>query len=111
MYHEPADTIDPAALKRHMQILASMGLVSRISEIDVLGDEPEFQAKQYSDVLAVCMNEPTCTSYGVWGISDLYGSTVLSDRYPINLGDSLLWDENFKPKPAVDSLKSVLKQH
>jgi endo-1,4-beta-xylanase len=108
VYHTPADDIDPVVLKQHIQTLAALGLESRISEIDVLGDDPFYQAKQYSDVLAVCLSEPTCTSYGVWGITDLYGSTTLSDRYPIMLGDSLLWDENYKAKPAYKSIQDTL---
>lgn len=107
VYHVPADIIDSASLKRHIQVLASLGIVSRISEIDVLGDDPTFQAKQYADVLKVCLSEPTCTSYGIWGITDLYGSTTLSDRYPVVSGDSLLWDINYTPKPALKSLQTV----
>lgn len=108
VYHEP-DLIDPAVLQRHIQILASMGVSSRISEIDVLGDDKEVQAKQYADVLSVCLSEPTCTSYTTWGISDLYGSTNLSDRYPVKFGKSLLWDEDYIPKPALSSLQQTLK--
>lgn len=110
VYHTPADTINLAELKQHIQILASLGIESRISEIDVLGDDPSKQAKQYADVLQVCLSEPSCKSYGVWGITDLYGSTALSDRYPIIPGDSLLWDTYYKPKPALESLRAVLKQ-
>lgn len=109
VYHTPADEIDPVVLKSHIKILASLGLESRISEIDVLGDDPNFQAKQYSEVLRVCLSEPTCTSYGIWGITDLYGSTTLSDRYPVVLGDSLIWDESYIAKPALLSLQAELK--
>lgn len=110
VYHAPADTIDTTILKKHIQQLASMGLNSRISEIDVLGDDPNYQAEQYSDVLKVCLSEPTCTSYGTWGITDLYGSTTLADRYPIMLGDSLLWNEHYSPKSAIESMKMVLRK-
>lgn len=110
VYHSPADTIDPAVLKQHIQVLAALGIESRISEIDVLGDDPTFQAKQYADVLRVCLSEPTCTSYGIWGVTDLYGSTALSDRYPIVLGDSLLWDATYTAKPALKSLQEILSQ-
>lgn len=108
VYHSPADNIDSKVLRSHIQTLAALGLESRISEIDVLGDDPKFQAKQYSSVLQVCLSEPSCTSYGIWGITDLYGSTTLSDRYPIVLGDSLIWDESYNPKPALKSLQGVL---
>jgi endo-1,4-beta-xylanase len=110
VYHAPADTIDPTVLRQHIQSLAALGIVSRISEIDVLGDDPAYQATQYADVLRVCIAEPTCTSYGVWGITDLYGSTTLADRYPIRYGDSLLWDTEYTPKPVLQSLQRVLSQ-
>lgn len=110
VYHEPADTIEPNVLKQHIQTLAALGIDSRISEIDVLGDDPVFQANQYAEVLRVCIAEPTCTSYGVWGVTDLFGSTALSDRYPVILGDSLIWDKLYNPKSALESLKTVLKQ-
>jgi endo-1,4-beta-xylanase len=110
VYHSPADDINPAVLKSHIQTLATLGLESRISEIDVLGDDPTFQAQQYSSVLQVCISEPTCTSYGIWGITDLYGSTTLSDRYPIVHGDSLIWGLDYAPKPALESLLATLKQ-
>ncbi len=110
VYHKPADTIDPAQLKQHIQALASLGVVSRISEIDVLGDEPDFQSQQFSDVLRACLSEPTCTSYGIWGVTDLYGSTTLSDRYPVMLGDSLLWGNDYIPKPSMQRLQETLKE-
>lgn len=110
VYHAK-DNVDPEVLKRHIQILANMGLVSRISENDVLGDDPELQAKQYSDILQVCLEEASCASYGTWGVSDLYGSTTASDRYPVVLGDSLLWDENYMPKPALTTLQDTLKRY
>jgi endo-1,4-beta-xylanase len=110
VYHAPADTIDPIVLKQHIEVLASMGLMSRISEIDVLGDDPIFQAKQYADVLQACLSQLACTSYTVWGITDLYGSTTLSDRYPIVLGRSLIWDKNYTTKIAYKSLQAVLDQ-
>ena len=110
VYHSPADDINPDVLKQHIQTLATLGIESRISEIDVLGDDPAFQASQYAKVLEVCLSEPTCTSYGIWGITDLYGSTALSDRYPVMLGDSLLWDKFYNPKPALKSLQAVLNQ-
>lgn len=108
VYHEP-DLIDPVVLSQHIQTLAGMGIVSRISEIDVLGDKSEVQAKQFADVLKVCLAQPTCTSYTTWGVSDRYGSTTLSDRYPITLGDSLIWDAKFNPKLSLSTLQNILR--
>lgn len=109
VYHEP-DIINPDVLRQHIQILAGLGIVSRISEIDILGDDQAVQTSQYANILKVCLSEPSCTSYNTWGVSDSYGSTTLSDRYPIRLGKSLLWDSNYVPKQAVSSLQEVLKK-
>lgn len=109
VYHKK-DSIDLVILKRHIRQLAELGLESRISEIDVLGDDEQLQAEQYAGVLSVCLSELSCTSYGTWGITDFYGSTTLPDRYPPNFGDSLIWDADFQPKPAYSALQTVLKQ-
>lgn len=103
------DKIDTEILRSHIQALAALGLDIRISEIDVLGDDPQLQTQQYSDVLKVCLSEPSCSSYTTWGISDLYGSTTISERYPLLLGDNLLWDKDMKPRPAYSALQNVLK--
>lgn len=107
--YRAADVINPGTLREHIRTLATLGVASRISEIDVLGDDPAVQASQYADILKVCMSEPTCTSYTTWGVTDLYGSTTLSDRYPTKLGESLLWTNNYKPKPAFTALQQALK--
>ncbi len=103
------DNIDLEILQAHMKILADLGLSVRVSEIDVTGKDPQFQADQYAGVLSVCISEPSCTSYTTWGVSDLYGSTTIADRYPVLLGSSLLWDKDMKPKPAFMALQNVLK--
>ncbi len=109
--YQTTDKIDLTILRAHIKAIADLGLSVRISEIDVLGDEPQFQSQQYSDVLAVCLSEPSCSSYTTWGVSDLYGSTTISERYPLLLGDSLLWDKDMQPKSAFFELQKVLKNN
>lgn len=104
------DYLKADQLKRHMQILAGMGLLVRISEIDVTGDDPKEQVNQYVTALDVCLKAPNCTSYTTWGITDLYGSTTRSDRYPLVYGTSLLWDTNSNPKPAYSALQNRLRE-
>ncbi len=106
--YDTKDRIDLAVLQSHIQALANLGLSVRISEIDVTGKDPGFQSEQYTGVLSVCIKEPNCTSYTTWGVSDLYGSTTVADRYPLLLGTSLLWDKDMKPKPAVAALQKTL---
>lgn len=108
--YQTADKIDFEVLRAHIKAISELGLSVRISEIDVTGKDPGFQSDQYSGVLSLCISEPSCTSYTTWGVSDLYGSTTVADRYPLLLGNSLLWDKDMKPKAAYTTLQDTLKK-
>lgn len=108
--YQTTDKIDFPTLRSHIRAIAALGLSVRISEIDVTGEDSKFQSNQYSGVLSLCISEPSCTSYTTWGVSDLYGSTTVADRYPLLLGSSLLWDKDMKPKPAYTALQDTLKK-
>lgn len=106
--YQPGDEVDTGVLRRHIQTLARLGLISRISEADVYGDNPSHQADQYAAILSACLDEPTCTSFTTWGVSDRYGSTTEAHSYPLSLGSDLLWDANLTPKLAYQSLRLAL---
>lgn len=107
--YEPGDEVDRAVLESHIKTLANMGLKSRISELDAYGDSAQHQADQYTAVLKACLNQPTCTSFNTWGISDKYGSTTNAHDYPLSYGNDLLWDLNLQPKLAYTNLKKAFK--
>ncbi|MDP2629932.1 MAG: endo-1,4-beta-xylanase, partial [Candidatus Uhrbacteria bacterium] len=75
----------------------------------VTGDDAKEQSNQYVLALDACLRAPNCTSYTTWGVSDAYGSTTRSDRYPLVYGTSLLFDKDFKPKPAYAALQARLR--
>ena len=104
------DYIDAVVLRAHMRTLAALGLKVRISEIDVTGDDPQRQIDQYVLALDACLRAANCTGYSVWGVTDRYGSTTRSDRYPLVYGTSLLFDTELKAKPAYAGLQGRLKQ-
>ena len=108
--YEPGDEIDPLILQKHMKQLSAMGLSSRISEIDVYGDNPVLQGNQYSAALSACLNSPTCSSFSTWGITDKYGSTTETGAYPLELGNDLLWNSRLQPKSAQRQLAQQLKK-
>ncbi len=108
--YQTTDKIDFEVLRAHIKAISDLGLSVRISEIDVTGKDPKFQSDQYSGALFLCITMPSCTSYTTWGVSDLYGSTTVSDRYPLLLGSSLLWDKDMKPKPAYTALQGTLRK-
>jgi endo-1,4-beta-xylanase len=108
--YNDGDYFDANQLKNHMDVLAELGLLVRISEIDVTGDDAQEQINQYVLALDVCLKASNCTSYTTWGSTDLYGSTTRSDRYPLVYGTSLLWDKDMKPKPAYKALQERLRR-
>ncbi len=103
------DYTEASVLKAHMRTLALLGLKVRISEIDVTGDDAKEQINQYVTALDVCLRAPNCTSYSTWGITDAYGSTTRSDRYPLVYGTSLLFDTELKAKSAYSALQERLR--
>ncbi|MET0979982.1 MAG: endo-1,4-beta-xylanase [Candidatus Saccharimonadales bacterium] len=106
--YESGDEIDPAILRTHIKQLADIGLSSHISEMDVHSDNGEaVQAKQYADVFEVCLSEPTCTSWSTWGVSDKY-NLYTSDSGTLESGKDFLWDNQYKPKPAVSEIRKIL---
>lgn len=105
------DYSDLEVLRKHMQILNDLGLKVRISEIDVTGDNPEEQINQYVVALEACLSESNCVGYSTWGITDQFGSTSRSDRYPVIYGTSLLFDSKLQPKPAYKALQKKLQEY
>lgn len=110
--HEYAvgDRTDPEVFRRKVRALAGLGLKARVSEADVLVDEGEedVQARQLAGKLAVCGEEPNCTSFSTWGFTDRYGSTADLRHYPPSPGNALPWDTAYEAKPAYWALRDVL---
>ncbi|MEU9141288.1 endo-1,4-beta-xylanase [Streptomyces sp. NPDC048404] len=110
--HEYAvgDRTDPEVFRRKVRALAGLGLKARVSEADVLVDEDEedVQARQLAGKLAVCSEEPNCTSFSTWGFTDRYGSTADLRHYPPSPGNALPWDTRYEAKPAYWALRDVL---
>jgi endo-1,4-beta-xylanase len=110
--HEYAvgDRTDPEVFRRKVRALAGLGLKARVSEADVLvdDDEEDVQARQLAGKLAVCGEEPNCTSFSTWGFTDRYGSTADIRHYPPAPGNALPWDTAYEAKPAYWELRDTL---
>lgn len=108
--YDSSDQIDPAVLARHIEQLASLGLKSRISEMDVYSDDgTSVQADQYANVLATCLREPACVSFTTWGFDDDYDMWQ-DDNHSLHYGQDLLYLPKAKPTPAVAELLQVLNR-
>jgi len=106
--YEREDRINATVLRQHIDALANIGLVSRISENDVYSDDGlQEQAVQYASVLKACFNAPSCISYTTWGVSDRY-DMFRDDDNSLQYGEDFLWDKSMQPTPAVDAMRHII---
>jgi endo-1,4-beta-xylanase len=99
------DEISPSVLRSHIQDLAKLGLVSRISEMDVYDDKGvAAQAAQFANVFAACLAEPSCVSWSTWGVTDRYDMS-LDDANTMQTGSDFLWDASGRPTPGVMAIR------
>jgi endo-1,4-beta-xylanase len=99
-------------LKANMKRLASVGVETHITEMDVRVPLPvsatdlERQAAVYNAITAACLAESGCTSITFWGFTDRHSWVSDSGAFPGN-GAALLFDEAYQPKPAFEALQNA----
>jgi endo-1,4-beta-xylanase len=92
--------------------LAALGLEISMTEMDVrIGlpttpDELQQQALAYSDSINFCLMEPNCKALVTWGFTDKY--SWIPGTFS-GMGDALIFDANYQPKPAYLALLDVLE--
>jgi len=102
---------DQATLEAALRATADLGVDVAYTELDVRFNTPAtpaklaVQADVYRRVGNACMNVKRCIGITVWGISDKYSwiPGVFTGE-----GAALLWDENYKKKPAYAGLLAAL---
>jgi len=101
-----------AGVKQNMQRYADLGLQIHMTEIDVscatngqactwTPEKATQQATVYQGLLQQCVDQPKCTNFETWGYTDKYTWLSTADH-------PLPFDENYKPKPAFNSLLQTL---
>lgn len=92
--------------------LSDLGLQVHITELDVRLPTPitkeylEQQATIYGGMLSVCLEQPACTAFGMWGFTDAH--SWIPYIYP-EWTAPLIFDEVYKPKPAYWALIETLE--
>jgi endo-1,4-beta-xylanase len=105
------DYLDAAAY--NMKRLSDLGLQVNITEMEVpirlpvTEEELQAQAGIYGDLLQLCLCAPGCKIFEMWGFTDRY--SWVPGISP-NWGASLIFDENYIPKPAFYELVNVLEE-
>jgi len=111
----PSGAWDPQQFVQNMNRIAALGLDMSITELDIRFANPSDSTKlaqqraAYENVLSMCLAQPRCKRFYVWGIRD--GSSWVNSRFP-GYGTPLLFTgtgTTYTPKPAYDGLVHVLQ--
>jgi endo-1,4-beta-xylanase len=103
-------------LAQNMQALAALGLQVHITEMDVRlpvdasgnasAANLQAQAQIYQTIMTVCLQQPNCTAFQVWGVS--YNDSWIPSAFP-GYGAALPFDFNYNPTPAFDALLTAMQ--
>jgi endo-1,4-beta-xylanase len=99
------------AHRTNAQRLGSLGLEVSITEMDVrislptTAQELSEQALAYRDLVEFCLAQPNVKTLVTWGFTDKYSWIP---GFFSGFGDALIFDMNYQPKPAYNSMLSAL---
>jgi endo-1,4-beta-xylanase len=103
--------INYQSFEQNLQRFADLGLALFVTEMDVRIQLPvtaaklATQANVYRNVINVCLRQPACYGFLMWGFTDLH--SWIPGFFP-GYGAALIFDENYNPKPAYDALEGAL---
>ena len=93
--------------------ISALGLKVRITEMDVrsvMGSNLQAklaeQASLYGAMATLCMQTRACVAFTVWGLTDKY---TWIDALLHRQDNPLLFDTNYRPKPAFYAVRDALK--
>lgn len=92
--------------------LQALGLEMMVTELDVRARvllstaDLQTQAESYREVADFCLRQPNCKALVTWGFTDKY--SWIPGVFP-GMGDALIFDANYQPKPAYQSLQAMLQ--
>ncbi len=93
--------------------LGELGLEVQITELDVAMELPsnerklQTQAEIFGDVAATAMDERACTALLMWGFTDKH--SWLPQFSGGKRGCGLIFDEQYRPKPAYAAMLKAMK--
>lgn len=110
---------DLDGIAANIRRLTKIGLQVHITEMDVAlpvdadgrprdPADLQRQAEIYGRVTADCFSTPGCTTIQTWGFTDKYSWIRSWTRG--NKGSATVFDGEYRPKPAYQALRSVLRQ-
>jgi endo-1,4-beta-xylanase len=111
---------DVASIAANIERFTGLGLQVHITEMDVALPVDERgkprspadlnrQAEIYREIAGVCLAHPGCTAFQTWGFTDKYSWLGWFSRGTKAAG--LLFDKEYRPKPAYDAVKQAFLAH
>jgi endo-1,4-beta-xylanase len=108
---------DAASISANIERFTALGVQVHITEMDVAlpvdaeGDarpaDLQLQADIYRQVASACLSHPGCTAIQTWGFTDKY--SWIGSHSKQTQGAALLFDRNYRTKPAFEALRKVLE--
>ena len=111
---KPATPRNPGTLAANMKRLGDLGLDVYITEFELPVQKPATreslaaQAREYREVVEVCLAAPNCKSIITWGVYD--GDSNAQDPRFTNYDAPTLFDKSFRPKPAYEAIMDALRR-
>ena len=107
----------PQNVRTFARALAELGVKLNITELDIgfpkgsagslTQSDYEKQGHLYRQFMDVFLEEPNMGEFVIWGLTDAH--SWLDDQQGKTQG--LLWDRQYQPKPAFDSVMASLNAH
>jgi endo-1,4-beta-xylanase len=108
--------VDIASISANIARFTALGLQVHITEMDVslavdASGNPtpadlQMQANIYRLIAEACLAHPGCTAIQTWGFTDKY--SWIGSHSKKTRGAALLFDRNYRPKPAYQALREAL---
>jgi endo-1,4-beta-xylanase len=108
---------DVPSISANMKRFAALGVQVHITEMDVAlpvdsngkarPQDLQLQADIYRQIAAACLSYPGCTAIQSWGFTDKYSWIGSHSKHA--QGAALLFDRDYRAKPAYDALRNALR--
>ncbi|MBC8015998.1 MAG: endo-1,4-beta-xylanase [Sporomusaceae bacterium] len=104
---------EPDLVAINMNRMVALGLEVRVSEMDVNMNSRSTprrlntQSQAFAEMLVMSVKQQGLTSFGQWGVTDRYSSLAQMFEY-FKLGNGLIFDADYQPKPAYKEMKHIL---
>lgn len=108
---------DVASISANIDRFTALGIQVHITEMDVAlpvdtdgnarAEDLQRQAEIYRQIAGACLSHPKCTAIQTWGFTDRYSWIGSHSKH--KQGAALLFDPNYRAKPAYEALRNVLE--